>query len=518
MKELIMIFTMQLLFINNGIVYSQATQEWNSRYGKTGIDVANSIATDNFGNVYVTGTVTDPFSNYDIVTIKYSQSGKQLWLSKYNGPANGSDAAFKIKLDSKGNVIVTGKSEGVGTNFDFITIKYSSSGEQKWSSRYNSPENRYDEAGNINIDSLDNIYITGYSSWNYVIIKYDSLGNQIWVSSYGNINYIDVPHATVLDKLGNIFITGDSSIDTATSRDIATIKYNSDGILQWAARFNSTYNENEYGKDLGVDNDGNIYVCGGSQGDLFYDDYIIVKYDSSGIEQWNRRYNGSANFLDQARYLVIDNSNNIYITGYSTHTGTGYDYTTIKYNTNGDQLWISRYNNGLNDVPNHMIIDSYGNLYVTGMSDGSGTGKDYATVKYDSAGNQLWVIRFDYSGQYGDIPYAIDVDNNGSVYVTGESDRDILTIKYSQLTGVNPISFGTPSEYKLEQNYPNPFNPATVISYELKVTERAKLIVYDILGNEIATLVDESKPAGSYEIVFDGSDFPSGIYFYFLRV
>ncbi|MEZ4823010.1 MAG: SBBP repeat-containing protein, partial [Ignavibacteria bacterium] len=270
--------------------------------------------------------------------------------------------------------------------------------------------------------------------------------------------------------------------------------------------------------DLGVDNDGNIYVCGGSQGDLFYDDYIIVKYDSSGIEQWNRRYNGSANFLDQARYLVIDNSNNIYITGYSTHTGTGYDYTTIKYNTNGDQLWISRYNNGLNDVPNHMIIDSYGNLYVTGMSDGSGTGKDYATVKYDSAGNQLWVIRFDYSGQYGDIPYAIDVDNNGSVYVTGESDRDILTIKYSQLTGVNPISFGTPSEYKLEQNYPNPFNPATVISYELKVTERAKLIVYDILGNEIATLVDESKPAGSYEIVFDGSDFPSGIYFYSLRV
>ncbi|MBK7447379.1 MAG: SBBP repeat-containing protein [Ignavibacteria bacterium] len=166
-------------------------------------------------------------------------------------------------------------------------------------------------------------------------------------------------------------------------------------------------------------------------GDLHYDDYVTVKYDSAGIEQWNRRYNGSANFIDQARALVIDKSNNVYISGYATQAGTGYDFTTIKYDPFGNQIWLRKYNNGLNDVCEDMTIDKTGYIYLTGYSDGSGTDRDYATLKYDSSGNQLWAVRYDYSGVYPDYPSSLAVDILGSVFVTGQSNRDFLTVKHS---------------------------------------------------------------------------------------
>ncbi|MBL1153401.1 MAG: T9SS type A sorting domain-containing protein [Ignavibacteriota bacterium] len=71
--------------------------------------------------------------------------------------------------------------------------------------------------------------------------------------------------------------------------------------------------------------------------------------------------------------------------------------------------------------------------------------------------------------------------------------------------------------YTLKQNYPNPFNPSTLIGYQLPVTSKVTLKVYDILGNEIATLVNEEKPAGNYNVIFDASKLSSGVYFYTLK-
>ena len=69
----------------------------------------------------------------------------------------------------------------------------------------------------------------------------------------------------------------------------------------------------------------------------------------------------------------------------------------------------------------------------------------------------------------------------------------------------------------LFQNYPNPFNPSTNIQYAISSRQIVSLKVYDVLGNEVATLVNEEKPAGIYEVIFNASNFSSGIYFYQLR-
>ena len=79
---------------------------------------------------------------------------------------------------------------------------------------------------------------------------------------------------------------------------------------------------------------------------------------------------------------------------------------------------------------------------------------------------------------------------------------------------VNQISSKIPERISLYQNYPNPFNPTTKIRFGLKQSSNTKLIIYNILGKEITTLVNEKLNAGSYEVDWDGSNYPSGVYFY----
>ena len=73
------------------------------------------------------------------------------------------------------------------------------------------------------------------------------------------------------------------------------------------------------------------------------------------------------------------------------------------------------------------------------------------------------------------------------------------------------------NKYYLEQNYPNPFNPTTKISWQSPVGSWQTLKIYDVIGNEVETLVNEHKPAGTYKVEFNGTNLPSGIYFYQIR-
>ena len=103
--------------------------------------------------------------------------------------------------------------------------------------------------------------------------------------------------------------------------------------------------------------------------------------------------------------------------------------------------------------------------------------------------------------------------NDTLAYAVG--DR---VFKYSRETvGINLISSEVPSSFQLHQNYPNPFNPVTFINYELPITNYVSLKVFDMLGNEVATLVNEKQNAGSYSVDFHGTNISSGIYFYKLE-
>ena len=88
------------------------------------------------------------------------------------------------------------------------------------------------------------------------------------------------------------------------------------------------------------------------------------------------------------------------------------------------------------------------------------------------------------------------------------------TFKYSDEI---EVEVSVPEKFELSQNYPNPFNPNTSIKYQIAISSPVSLKIYDVLGNEVATLVNEVKPAGSYEVNFDASSLSSGTYFYKLH-
>ncbi len=140
------------------------------------------------------------------------------------------------------------------------------------------------------------------------------------------------------------------------------------------------------------------------------------------------------------------------------------------------------------------------------------------TTKYGDQGNKLWERSYGGEENFSYQPSGISLDFANNVFVTGIKIGfyidTLLTLKYSQLTNINHTNQIIKKEYELFQNFPNPFNPKTVISYQLAVSNNVSIKVYDVLGNEIKTLVNEKQNSGSYKIGFDGSNLPSGIYFY----
>jgi hypothetical protein len=432
------------------------TEEWVARYdgpNEVAWDTAQDIALDDSGNVYVTGFSTGIGTERDYATIKYDTKGNELWVARYDGPGDSGDYAMAIAVDSSGNVYVTGYSTGSGTDFDYATIKYDTKGKELWVARYDGPANSKDDTPlAIAVDSSGNVYVTGESvgiggEGDYATIKYDTNGNQLWVRRYdGPGNDRDWGYAIAVDDSDNVYVTG-QSVGIGGEGDYATIKYDTDGNQLWLARYNGPGNDRDIGADMAVDSSGNVYVTGRSYGIGTDSDYATVKYDTDGNELWVERYNGPANLHDYAVAIAVDSSGNIYVTGVSGHIlHGGYeqdaDYATIKYDTNGNEVWVARYNGPGNayDMGYAIAVDDSDNVYVTGQSMGSGTYTDYATIKYDTTnGDQLWVRRYNGPANAGELAAAIAVDSSGSVYVTGYSRgtypdvTDYATVKYSKL-------------------------------------------------------------------------------------
>ncbi|HEY3250455.1 MAG TPA: SBBP repeat-containing protein, partial [Ignavibacteria bacterium] len=237
------------------------------------------------------------FNNLLLSQVQHSDSVEANWVRQYiSGYMPAFDFAWDIAIDGNGNICVTGSSYSTNNLPDFVTIKYNSSGDTLWVRRYNGPENNWDAAHSLVIDAANNIYVTGVSynsstDFDYVTIKYSPSGAQQWIATYdGPANSEDWAVDIALDAASNVYVTG-YSLGSGTFYDYATVKYNSSGVQQWVARYNGPGNTKDNAAGLAVDPIGNVYVTGASgEGSPNLSDYVTVKYNSSGVEQWVGRY------------------------------------------------------------------------------------------------------------------------------------------------------------------------------------------------------------------------------------
>ncbi|MBS1550542.1 MAG: SBBP repeat-containing protein [Bacteroidetes bacterium] len=506
---------------------SQVTQQWVARYNGSGntADIPSTMVLDNSGNIYVTGRSQLGAFN-DFATVKFNSSGVLQWAAKYNGTGNVDDEARAIAVDGSGNVYVTGNSYSTAINSDFVTIKYNSNGDSVWVKKYDYFTS-YDVATSIAVDNFGNVYVTGgsgSSSGDYATIKYNSNGDSLWVRRFNGPGFgEDLATSLILDDSNNVYITG-----VCFPGNFGTVKYNSAGVLQWSAIYNApvAVSNGETTVISDLDQSHNIYITGRSMGSGTNYDIATVKYNSAGVQQWAARYNGTGNNLDFPYGIKADGSGNVYVTGRSDGSGTGYDFVTVKYNLSGDQQWAARYTSAgaRGEYATSIDVDGTGNVYITGIMDANGTSLDFTTIKYNSNGEQLWMTRYD-NGQgingY-DAACSIVLDSSGNIFVTGSSvqtgnSEDFCTVKYIQSVGIRQISSEVPEQFSLSQNYPNPFNPSTKIRFEISEPSQTKLYVYDALGSLVANIVNEKLQPGSYEVSFDANNFSSGVYFYKLE-
>lgn len=295
-------------------------------------------------------------------------------------------------------------------------------------------------------DADGNVYVAGNedngSNHDIVTIKYDAAGNQLWTSAYDGGD-TDKAVALAVDGSGNVYVTGHSYLtnpnNSITSDDYVVIKYDSSGAQQWTpscvtntACFNNA-DRNDQPAGMVVDGSGNVYVTGSSCGasDCVY---ATVEFGSAGTEQWHAMYdNGGASTMSTAVGIVLDGTGKVYVSG--TSRGGTDDIVTIKYDSAGSQLRLNRYDSGSMDRAIAMATDSAGAVYVTGVNYKSGS-PQMVTLKYAATAVNgdapQWVKS--YSANSESVPAALAVDGSGNVYVTGIAGTagafDFMTIKY----------------------------------------------------------------------------------------
>lgn len=453
---------------------SSGTLLWEKIYNgpASNIDMMNDMITDASGNVFVCGYSLGVGSNNDATLLKYDAAGVQQWVSRYNGPSNHEDNAVALDLDNNGNIFVTGFTLTNGAFYDFLTIKYNSAGSQQWARIHDGADHFFDKANSIKADLIGNSYITGFESKldgtvDCAVIKYDANGNKQWQKMYdGPGGLDDMPVKLMLENktLPTVLLSsysyyfspppGINALDLITAKmndpapeilselcganDYLILKYDPSSELILEQRYDGSGTGNDEASAICVDAQQNAYVTGNSFDNVTNFDFATLKYTKTGEPIWASRYDGAINGIDKAVSVVNDASGNVYVTGFSAGAGTGFDIATIKYNSSGTQLWVMRYNGPGNgdDVPSKIGIDNSGNVYVTGSSAGSGTGNDYVTIKYNSSGTFQWAARYNGSGNSDDAAAALIIDQSGNAYVTGQasgsgSSIDIVTVKYN---------------------------------------------------------------------------------------
>jgi hypothetical protein len=459
-KKLLTTIILSIIYIFG---YAQVPDwAWAKGLGGAGNDLNSGVATDSYGNVYITGqyystsitfgttTLTNADSTgntADIYIVKYDASGNLLWAMGEGSAIT--DRVYSITTDDSNNVYVTGSysaSFTFGTfalsnagSRDMFIVKFNSAGNIIWAKGEGSAGD--DICESITTDDSGNIYLTGYYNSNSIsfgvttlgnsggydifIVKYDTTGNVIWAKGIGGTGW-DEGLSIVADAASNVYITG---IYYSTSITFGTITLTNADIT------------------------GN------------FTDIFIVKYDASGNLLWAKGAGGAE--FDESNSIITDVFGNLYITGYYYSPFITFGSTTlnnanaanlgdifiVKFDTLGNVLWANDLGGLGDDRTNTSAADSNGNVYIAGfynspsLTFGSTAsnnlgGYDIFILKYDNSGNELWAKSIGDTGN--DIVRGITTNASGNVYISG-------------LYNSNSITFGSFTLLNSNQGYNDAF-------------------------------------------------------------
>lgn len=386
----------------------------NLTYDGSNTDRGNGVATDSAGNIYVTGFISNGTDN-DMAIWKYKSNGELDTTFGSNGVVkhynaaggNSHDYGNSITLDASGNIYVAGNSMNNSSNYDMVIWKYTSAGVldtdnfRIYDGYVVYQNNLGNDFGNaITIDSSNTIYVAGsvytqnwdlcatftYNSDDMAIWKYDSIGNQIGTTityDRDTWNYLDYDNekatSIALDASGNIYVSGNYN-GTYSGTGMRVWKYDDNGTL-----YDSKTVANSVANAVALDSANNVYITGSNTNN--FGDMAIWKYDQNLNLDTNFTVTYDGGNGDQGTSLVIDDSDNIYVTG-STYDGADmriWKYTnsgSLDTSFDGDGMAIDFGSDGVGGVGNSITLDSSGRIVVAGEHN-NGTDNDMAIWRYN---------------------------------------------------------------------------------------------------------------------------------------
>lgn len=484
--------------------------DWSVSYSNpatTDDDRGLDVVVDGDYNVFVVGYINNSNNNYDIALLKYSPTGTLTddEIINYNG---GNDVGLSLAVDDSSRIYVAGYVTG-SNGADFYIRRFNNNLTTNWSSPLIYNDDTYDnnDIGTQVLVDEEFVYVQGYS--------------------YRGTTYLNDLVRIVCNRFNGAF---------NTSTDLH--------ILERAG-----YEEKPIDFIISDEYDGppprlkSKTATTGTSLDTrtgLTTDYITLGFEEgfSSTLDWVRIKTRSSN--DIPTVIRSDESGNVYVTGYSWGGTSQYDFMTVKYDNDGNEelVYIDDVSNG-NDQPTSLRFSTnFGTMYASGYSENSTNEYvEFSHATTDAPNQQVTHSSYQPSflendkEQKGFVHSGTDKYGNViNVYIGSNGNKQNLAItKYSPdnklLMKVEHPDFNNimntaslPAKYSMMQNYPNPFNPVTNITYSINQPGYVKLTVYNSVGKEVSSLVNEFKNNGTYNVSFNGSQFASGVYFYRLEV
>jgi hypothetical protein len=345
-------------------------------------------------------------------------------------------------------------------------------------------------------------------------MKTDSFGNILWVKAYEGIygnpwGGVAVCHTSD----GGYIIAADGG--SGFWPDIVLIKTDAVGDTTWSRVYGRGWGD--YAGGVQQTPDGGYIFAGSTQpfdGTL---DFYLVKTDENGDSVWTRTYGGTDDERGNALDQTLDGG--YIIAGGIERLDSSDDMYVVKTDSLGDIVWTRLYGGPEVDAAYKIEQIDDGGYAIFGHTLSYGAGwADLYLVRTDSHGDTLWTRT--YGGPNTDFGLSFQQTSDGGYVMAGwtlsfgAGSYDFYVVKTGPDLAAVPKPHPLPEVIALYQNYPNPFNTSTQVAFDLPMAGPVTLKVFDLLGREVAKLVDGLNAPGYHSILFDGSNLPSGIYLY----
>lgn len=448
-----------------------------------GFTITPNTATDIFGNVYIAGGTTGSLGGAnaglrDALVTKYDSQGQLLWTKQFG--SSSFDTVYGVATDKQGNFYLSGTTEGDlgGTKqaslADAWLAKYDSNGNQQWIQQFGT--DTINDALGIAVDDNSNVYLSGLTvkpsqeiaEDNAWVTKYDTNGNRQWFTDIGVSGTYTESYGLTLDKDGNVFTTGWTLGDLAGKNaglyDGWLGKLDNNGNVNWIKQYGTPNYDWSWG--VATDSQGNAYTTGWTLGDLggknagSYDAFL-TKYDSQGNQKWIKQLGTFGD--DEAFHINIDSQDNIFLTGYTNGNLGGanagsFDPWVARYDTDGNQKWIQQFGTPNLDQANGLTSDNAGNLYISGITNGSFG--DVNSGSFDG-----WLAKLNAASgnleNFGGAPKLVNTSflasNKGTHRLADQQEIDFIGNYFQNFlssTGIEPDGSGLANF--LQNPYPNP--------------------------------------------------------------